>query len=116
MSIGSIEGFFLIESRAEETDAEFCAAMEGILQEIHVATRWWRPFKAGMRHICRGIAYREFECFAGSVSCQLLLRAGRDGGIQRAIVFREELDGVHRAYEVKRGITTELDPNEITAA
>lgn len=116
MPIGIIEGFFLIESRAGESDEEFCAAVEVILQEIHSKPQWWRPFKAGTRFTRDGIVYREFECIAGSVSIQLLLRAGRDGGIPRAIIYQEERDGIHHAYEVRRGIQTAFSPDELSAA
>src|SRR3954447_5316988 len=108
MSIGVIEGLFLIESCADESDEEFCAAVEGILQEIHSKPQWWRPFKAGARFLWGGLAYREFDCIAGSVSCQLLLRAGRDGGIPRAIIYREVRDGIPHAYEVRHGVQTEF--------
>ena len=113
MSPGVIEGFFLIESRADESDQAFCTAVEDILQQIHTKPKWWYPFKAGARFVRGSTVFREFECIAGSVSCHLLLRAGRDGGIPRAIVYREERDGVRRAYEVRNGVQSEFNPDEI---
>jgi hypothetical protein len=116
MSIGTIEGFHLIESAASETDEEFRAAVEGILQEMHSKPQWWYPFKVGARFIRNGIVYREFECVAGSVSMHLQFRAKRDGGIQRAIIYRMERDGIHHAYEIRHGVETEFSPGELSAA
>jgi hypothetical protein len=116
MSIGVIESWFLIESRLDETDEDFCSAVESILQEIIARPRWWYPFKAGARFIKSGVGYREFQCVAGSVSMHLVLHAGRDRGIARAIIYRAENDGVHRAYEVRDGVQIEFNPDELQMA
>ena len=46
----------------------------------------------------------------------LQFRAKRDGGIQRAIIYRMERDGIHHAYEIRHGVETEFSPGELSAA
>ena len=103
MGIQVIEGHFLIESPPGESDPEFCAAVEGLIALAYSRRPDWLRFSPGAR-FTRGESYfREFLCMAGSVSCCLMLRAGRDGGLPRALIYRAEDEGVRRAYEIRGG-------------
>jgi hypothetical protein len=43
-------------------------------------------------------------------------RARRDGGFQRAIIYRADEDGVARAFEIRAGEQTEFSPDELHVA
>ncbi len=116
MGIQVIEGHFLIESPAEETDQQFCDAVEGLIVQTYSRRPDWLGFSPGVRFTRGASHFREFVCMAGSVSCALMLRAGRDAGLPRAIIYRAEDGGVHRAYEIRGGHQTEFAPDELHVA
>ena len=76
----------------------------------------WLRFTAGARFVCGCRHFREFACIAGSVSLFLMQRARRDGGFQRAIIFRAEDDEVPRAYEIREGEQRVFAPDELQTA
>ena len=113
MGIQVFEGHFLIESPLGETDQEFCLAVEGLIALAYSRRPDWLRFSPGARFARGESHFREFICMAGSVDCCLMVRAGRDGGLPRALIYRAEDDGVHRAYEIRSGKQTEFPPEEL---
>ena len=106
----------LVESPATESDEEFCAAIESMVRQAYGRRPDWLQFSAGIRFVRSGQHFREFACIAGSVSLFLMQRARRDGGFQRAIIYRVDDDGVARAFEIRVGEQTEFSPDELHVA
>ena len=103
MSIGVISTHILVESSEAEADEQFCAAIESMILQTYSRRPEWLQFSAGARFIFGGRHFREFVCYAGSVSLMLMQRAKRDGGFTRAIVCRADYDGVPHAFEIRDG-------------
>ena len=116
MSAHVISSHILVESPAAESDAEFCAAIESMVLQAYGRRPDWLQFSAGVRFVRRSQHFREFACIAGSVSLFLMQRACRDGGFQRAIIYRADDDGIARAFEIRAGEQTEFSPNELHVA
>ncbi|MDB6032562.1 MAG: hypothetical protein JWM16_2900 [Verrucomicrobiales bacterium] len=116
MGVHVISSHILVESSAAESDTEFCAEIERLfLQAYGHRPDSWR-FSAGVRFLRGGQHFREFACIAGSVSLFLMQRARRNGGFQRAIIYRADEDSVARAFEIRAGEQTEFSPDELHAA
>ena len=75
-----------IESPIAESEDQFRAYVAELLTSIYNQMPEWLEFQVGRQVERRGIFFREFVCHAGSVSCQIELRASQPGGISRAIV------------------------------
>ena len=116
MGVDIISTHILIESAKDETDEDFCRAVEAMIQQTYGRRPNWLQFCAGARYVHGGTYFREFVCFAGSVSGFLQLRAERGEGLSRALIYRAENDGVARAYEIRGGTKSEFCPNELQAA
>jgi hypothetical protein len=111
-----ISSYILVESPAAESDGDFCATIEGMVQQAYGHRPDWLQFSAGVRFVHSGQHFREFACIAGSVSLFLIQHARRDGGFQRAIIYRADDDGVARAFEIRTGEQTEFSPDELHVA
>ena len=63
----------LVETFSGETNAEFRAAVDAVLQAISPdRPNWWHPYDVRRTYECRGVRFREFSCIAGSVEAWLL--------------------------------------------
>jgi hypothetical protein len=105
-----------IESADTESEEQFRAYVSGLVTSIYGRVPEWLEFSVGSRVEFRGTFFRPFICPAGSVECQILLRAGQGGGIARAILLRSEVRGLPHCSEICVGIETEFDCHEIHAA
>lgn len=82
----------LIETTPGESDADFRAAVDSILQAINPDRRnWWHPYEVRGIYECRGIHFREFYCIAGSVACWIWLSASK-GGSRHVLMVSEDSD------------------------
>ena len=113
MTVANLEGVILIESFPEETNEEWRSGVERLLRQIHRKPNWWRPFTAGLSLRRGDRIYRELDCLAGSVALALLIKARQGKGVSRAVIFRDECQGAHRAFEIRSENQTEFDPQEL---
>jgi hypothetical protein len=113
MGIHNLTGYMLIESPEFESDEQFLTMVEALLLEVGIARPRsdWVLFSAGDRFVRGGVQFREFVCAAGSALGLLMLRAGRDGGLPRAIILRNE-DAKH-CWEIRNGVESEFDRDEL---
>ena len=102
-----------IESPATESEEQFRAYVSALVTSIYGRVPEWLQFTVGSRVEFRGTSFRSFICPAGSVACQIQLRAGQAGGIARAILLRGEVRGSPHCSEIRVGIETEFDCHEI---
>ena len=116
MGIDIIGSHILIESPQAESDAQFCEAVESMIQQAYGHRPEWLQFSAGARLVHGGLYFREFVCFAGSVALFLMRHATSGSGFQRAIIYRAENDGVARVYEIRAGEKHDFCPDELRAA
>ena len=106
-----------IESPVTETEEQFRAYVTELLVSIYGRMPDWLEFQVDGRVERQGISFRQFVCAAGSVHCQIQLRAGRSGGIGRAMILRGcSVQGVPHCSEIRDGIETIFDCEEIHAA
>lgn len=114
MSAKVINTHILLESGVDEGDQQFRDAVERIVADIYGHRPDWLKFSPGKRFARAGVAFREFVGIAGSVALQIIMRASR-GGLARAAVYRADVDGVKRTYEVRAGHETEFSPDDLKA-
>jgi len=108
-----ISSHILIESGVQETDQQFSDALNRVVIDVYGHRPDWLSFSPGRRFV-RGDAYfREFVCIAGSVALRVMQRARREDGLSRAIVYRADVDGIERTYEIRAGQETEFLPDEL---
>src|SRR5688500_18863414 len=95
MALHGITSYMLIESPDSESDERFLVVAEGLLREAGIVRERsdWVRFSVGGRFSRHGAQFRELVCMAGSALAMLMLRAGRGGGLSRAIILRGEADG-----------------------
>lgn len=105
-----------IESPVTESEQQFRAFVTELVTSIYGRVPEWLEFSVGSRVEFRGTSFRPFICPAGSVACQIQLRAVQAGGIARAILLRGEVRGLSHCSEIRVGIETEVDCHEIHAA
>ena len=105
-----------IESPATESEEQFRAYVTELLMSIYGRIPEWLEFRVGSRFERRGTLFRQFICVAGSVVCQIQVRAGQPGGIGRAMMLRGEVRGLPHCTESRDGVETEFDCDEIHAA
>jgi len=105
-----------IESPADETEDQFRAFVTELIVSIYKRVPDWLEYQVGERFELRGRFYRQFICPAGSVSSQIHLRAIQPGGISRAIVERGEASGVRHCWEIRSGVETEFEYEDLRAA
>ena len=105
-----------IESSATETEEQFRAYVTELLTSIYGRMPEWLEFRVGSRIERQGTLFRQFICVAGSVECQIQLRAGQPGGIGRAMILRGEVRGLPHCSESRHGVETEFDCHEIHTA
>jgi hypothetical protein len=106
-----------IESPATETEEQFRAYLTELLTSIYGRMPEWLEFQVGSRVERQGTLFRQFICVAGSVHCQIQVRAGRPGGIGRAMILRgSTVRGLPHCSESRDGVETEFDCHEIHAA
>lgn len=115
MGVQVISSHILVESPTAESDEQFCAAIESMVIQAYGHRPDWLRFTAGARFVRGSRHFREFACSAGSVSLCLMQRARRDGGFERAIVYRADDDGVARTFEISTGKQIEFSPDELQA-
>lgn len=109
-------GSLLIESPFDENEEHFRAYITELLVEIYGPLPEWLKFNSGRRFEREGVFYREFLCPAGSVDSRIQLQAQKSGGIPRAIILRGTRSGVLYCSEVRLGIETEFDCDELREA
>jgi|SRR4051812_35601403 hypothetical protein len=105
-----------IESPGNEIEEQFRAYVTELLTSIYGRVPEWAGFRAGRRIERRGMFYRELVCPAGSVRCQISVRAQQPIGISRAIILQGQVDDAPHCWEVRSGAETEFAYDEIQAA
>jgi hypothetical protein len=81
----------LVETFLGESDAEFRAAIDLILQAINPErANWWHPYELRGSYEYNGIRFRDFFCIAGSVEAWIERHARLEGGARRVIVVPDE--------------------------
>lgn len=81
----------LVETFPGESDADFRAAMDAILQGISPdRPNWWHPYEVRGTYEYNGIRFRDFFCIAGSVEAWVEMHARLDGGARRVIVVPDK--------------------------
>lgn len=113
MSIKIISSHILIESPEKETNQEFSSVTEAMVIAAYGQRPEWLRFSAGARFVRASRHFREFVCIAGSVSLFLMQYVRRSSNFQRAIIYRAEENGVGRAYEIRAGMETDFNPDEL---
>ena len=113
MTVAAIRASVLIESLEEESDEQFVATVHELLRHAHAE---WATFSVGSSFRWRGSQYREFVCVAGSASCQITSAATK-GQLSRAILLRgSSVAGEPVCSEIRGGVQTSFDPNELQMA
>jgi hypothetical protein len=102
MSAKVINSHILLESSVGEGDAQFKDAVEKIVVDTYGHRPERLKFSPGKRYARSGVAFREFVCMAGSVALAIIQRASR-GELARAVIYRADVDGVVRTYEIRAG-------------
>lgn len=76
----------LVETFPGESDADFRAAMDAILQAVSPdRPNWWHPYEIRGTYEYSGIRFRDFSCIAGSVEAWIWMHANK-GGLRRVIM------------------------------
>jgi hypothetical protein len=106
----------LVETTADETDADFRLAVDALLQEVAPdRPRWWHPYEVRSTYECRGVRFRHFYCIAGSVEAWLWTIA-RKGGPRRVILLTDESATVIGPVKIYgRGEEVIIQPDEVQA-
>ena len=105
-----------IESTATETEEQFRAFLTELLTSIYGRMPEWLKFQVGGRVERQGTLFRQFICVAGSVHCQIQVRAGRPSGIGRAMILHgSTVRGLPHCSESRDGVETEFDCHELHA-
>ena len=140
MGIGIITTHLLIESPKDESDVQFCEAVESMILQTYGRRPECLKFSAGARFVRNGIYFREMVCFAGSVAGLMIWRAGGFGvypasdtpsgyppvygngafseydfRYPRAIIWREVNGSVAKAYQIRDKAKQEFCPDELKA-
>lgn len=140
MGIDIISTHLLIESPKDESDVQFCEAVESMILQTYGHRPHGLKFSAGARFVRNGIYFREMVCFAGSVAGLMVWRAGGYGvypasdtpsgfppvygkgayceydfRFPRAIIERADNDGVTKAFEIRDGVKQDFCPDELKA-
>ena len=105
-----------IESPATESEEQFRAYVTELLTSIYGRVPEWAEFQVGRRVERHGVFYRELACPAGSVWCQISLRARQSGGMSRVVILQSQVHDVPHCWEVRSGKETEFPYDEIHAA
>jgi len=105
-----------IESPATESEEQFRAYVIELLTSIYGRVPEWAEFRVGRRVERHGAFYRELVCPAGSVWCQISMRARQPNGISLAIILQGQVRDVPHCWEVRSGAETEFAYDEIHAA
>jgi hypothetical protein len=117
MARPEIKGCLLIESPASESDDQFRAYVTELLSSVYGRMPEWLEFSVGRRILWRHAQFREFICVAGSVSARLILQASSSGGISRAIIlYGSSRNGDTVSQEIRGGVETRFDPDELHVA
>jgi hypothetical protein len=105
----------LIESPDSESDEQFLAVAEELLRASGVVRKReeWVRFSAGDRFTRLGAPFRELVCVAGSALARLMMRASCDGGLSRAIIVRGDENGRPCCWEIRGGIESKFEPQEL---
>jgi len=106
-------GSLLIESSRNESEQDFRTNVVEILTEIYGHVPEWLEFKVGRRFERQSTFYREFLCAAGSVDGRIQLRAKERGGLHRVVVLRGMRSGTPCCSEIRSGIETEFNCDEL---
>ena len=104
-----------IESPATESEEQFRSSVTELLTSIYGRVPEWAEFRVGRRIERRGVIYRELICPAGSVWCQISIRARQPSGISRAIILQGQVPGAPHCWEDRSGDETEFTYDEIHA-
>jgi hypothetical protein len=114
MNSGKITGIsMLIESPPNESKEQFHACVVELLIKIYGRMPEWLEFKIGDCFERRGTFFRRFVCPAGSVSAFMQQHASQSDGIARAIILRGTRFDKPCCSEIRSGIETEFDCEEL---
>src|SRR5436190_20847159 len=105
-----------IERPATESEEQFRAYVTELLTNIYGRMPEWAEFRVGRRIERQGVFYRELVCPAGSVWCQISIRARQPGGISRALILQGQVHDAPHCWELRSGAETEFAYDEIHAA
>ena len=83
-----------IESPSTESEQQFRDYVTELVTSIYGRSPEWFEFRVGRRVERRGFFYRELVCPAGSVWCQISMRARHPSGISRAIILQGQVRDV----------------------
>jgi hypothetical protein len=76
----------LVETFPGESDAEFRAAMDAVVQAVSPERpKWWHPYEVRGTYEYGGVRFRDFHCVAGSVEGWIHMQATK-GGSRRVIM------------------------------
>jgi hypothetical protein len=105
------EGSTFIETLVDESDEQLKEVVDTIIVSIYRRIPEWLTFEFGRRFERRGIIYREFLCRAGSVHLRILIYAKNN--LARAIIMRGTKGNAPICFEIRAGITTEFNCDEL---
>jgi hypothetical protein len=107
----------LIESPADESEESFCATVDRLVVKAYKNRRpEWLRFSRGSAFMRGGVLFREVLFANAGPLMVLLMLAQTDQGIQRALIYRADVDAVLKVFEIRNGINTEICSNEIQTA
>jgi len=104
----------MLENPESEADSEFCAALQQVLLQTFDEVPWWIRFCVGGFYSWNGRRFRRLTCQGGSIAYHLLYRAYRDGGFQKAIIFRTDYDCPNPVFAVQSGTESKILPTTIS--
>jgi hypothetical protein len=106
----------LVETNADETDADFRVAVDALLQEVAPdRPRWWHPYEVRGTYECRSVRFRHFYCIAGSVEGWMWSIANKNGP-RRVILLTDESVTVFGPVKMYgRGEEVVIKPAEVQA-
>ena len=114
MSAKVINSHIFLESSVEEGDEQFKDVVEKIVVDTYEHRPDWLKFWPVKRFARGGVAFREFVCMAGSVALRIIQRASRRE-LDRAVIYRADVNSVERKYEIRAGQETEFCPDDLKA-
>jgi hypothetical protein len=102
----------IIETSVDEPDEQLKEFVDTIIVSIYQRIPEWLTFEFGRRFERRGIIYREFLCRSGSVHFRILVYA-KNNNLARAIIMRGTRENAPICYEIRAGIRTEFNCDEL---
>lgn len=107
------ENPMFIETALDESDEQLKEFVDTIIVSIYRRIPEWLTFEFGRRLERRGKIYREFLCRSGSVHFRILIYAGKNN-LARAIIMRGTKENAPYCFEIRSGINTEFNCDELS--